>query len=1317
LNTQGSTGPNWDRTILGVSLAVIALAVFVIVGWHAHLRSAIQIFPGLIPMQYNTALCFVALGAAGVGLSTQRRLWLLGGGCFAACMGTAVVLEYAIGTSFGIDTAFFDPWERVLASDPGRMALTTAISFMLMGGALATLAIRPSAYAVFGIVNSIPPSLALTSLIGYAFGITYVLPFSLGSQMAVHTSTALLVYGVAMLGHAWTHGERGPDGVPKWSAGIGVALLPVLLVGAGALFPEQSWRVVPIELLLALIGLAFITVAIVKLTTARVAYKGLLMIAIPLILLLTFVGLAVHLKHQTDTAEVWARHSADVIAVAQSVSTRTAETESAVRGYVVAGNDMFLGSYTEARASITQTVSRLREIVADNRAQAARAASIESLASQRMTLLSELVSDMKAGRRTEAENTIKSGTGFVLMTRLAAELATFSLEEERLAAERRRILDRTWQRLSWLLVSGTAAAILLACILILMFSSGISARLQQLRDNALSLAAGKALAAPLSGRDEIADLDRVFHLMAESLDEITRRERAVIEGSTDAIFVKDLEHRYLMMNQAGAEAIGKTVAEIVGASNDELIEADSARRIHEQDGEVIATGQTMTSEFTSTNKAGVERTYLATRWPFRDRDGNIAGTIGISRDITARKLAEEALIESDRRFRDLFYDAPVGYHEIDDEGRITCINTTELSMLGYASEDMIGHHVWEFIDEADVARGTFAQKLAGATPLGTIERSFRRKDGTLVPVQLFDQPLNDPDGRMIGIRATMQDITERKRIEAELEQARDVALESVRLKSEFLANMSHEIRTPMNGVLGMTGLLMETPLSPPQREYAETIQSSADSLLRILDDILDFSKIEAGLLRFEKIDFDLCSAVESTIAVLAEKAQGKGLELASLVHGDVPTALQGDPGRLRQVLTNLAGNAVKFTERGEVVVSVTTVGETRSMVTLRFAIADTGIGISPDAQRALFQAFTQADGSTTRKYGGTGLGLAISKQLVARMGGDIGIDSTLGEGSTFWFTAQFEKQVAPAVVARPAGGLAAARVLIVDDNATNRSILRHQTNSWGMIPTEAESGERALALLRAGAAAGQPYDVAILDLMMPGMDGFELAALVKGDPSIAAVTLVLLPSFGQRGDGERARQAGIAAYLKKPVRQSQLYDCLAAVMARPEDELATVLPLVTEHSVRESGVSPAKAISVVRILIAEDSIVNQRVAIGQLRNLGYDARAVPNGRELLIALEQGEVDIILMDCQMPEMDGFAATAEIRRREGPARHTTIIAMTANALDGDLERCVAAGMDDYLSKPVRPELLRQMLERWTAPDRPVRMLASERNSTKA
>jgi two-component system sensor histidine kinase/response regulator len=541
-------------------------------------------------------------------------------------------------------------------------------------------------------------------------------------------------------------------------------------------------------------------------------------------------------------------------------------------------------------------------------------------------------------------------------------------------------------------------------------------------------------------------------------------------------------------------------------------------------------------------------------------------------------------------------------------------------------------------------------------------------------------------------------LTARKLIEVEVELARDAALESVRLKSEFLANMSHEIRTPMNGVMGMTELLLQTDLTSRQKKYAETIQSSSEALLTIIDDILDISKIEAGLMRIEKIDFELRGPIEAVVELLAERAQAKGLELASLVYRGVPTSLRGDPGRLRQVLTNLIGNAVKFTEQGEVVVSVTTVSETVSEATLRFEIQDTGIGIASDSQRGLFQPFTQADGSTTRKYGGTGLGLAISKQLVALMGGEIGLTSSFGIGSTFWFTARFEKQEPTKTVSEQNGDLSGARILIVDDNAANREILKHQTSSWGMIVSEAESGVQALELLRSGVAQGKPYDIAALDLVMPDMDGFQLTEAIKSDPTIASVLLILLPSLGKRGHGERASQAGIAAYLPKPVQQSQLHDCLTAVMSRSfSGEPVAPARLVTRHSMCESELQGAdEIVANLRILVAEDNPVNQEVALGQLSSLGYRAEAVKNGLELLKALETAPVDIILMDCQMPEMDGFAATAEIRRREGITRHTIIIAMTANALAGDREKCLAAGMDAYIAKPVKTKALEGIFE---------------------
>ncbi|MGH8667963.1 MAG: response regulator [Burkholderiales bacterium] len=637
----------------------------------------------------------------------------------------------------------------------------------------------------------------------------------------------------------------------------------------------------------------------------------------------------------------------------------------------------------------------------------------------------------------------------------------------------------------------------------------------------------------------------------------------------------------------------------------------------------------------------------------------------------------------------------------DLRGSITSWNSGAAAMFGYTADQAMKRtlNVSASTAEEEEAR---TERLMAGEKFSYDARAMTRS-GTPIDIQVAVAPLLDDGNQCIGSIAVARDVTQHKRSEEALRLAREAAEAANHAKSSFLARMSHEIRTPMNGVLGMTELLLETGLTSTQRKYADTVQRSGKNLLGIINDLLDFSKIEAGKLELENVDMDLRRTIEDIVDLLAERAHAKGLELAASIPPDLLTQVTGDPLRLGQVLTNLVGNAIKFTEQGSVVIRVASIDQTPQHVTMRFDVTDTGVGISQDAQTRIFDEFAQADGSTTRKHGGSGLGLAISKQLVDMMGGTIHVESALGAGSTFWFTANFERQAAqPSAEQRaaPIGLLTGVRALMVESSAVNRGILMQQMSNWEMSIRVAETPRQAIDLLAQAAARSVPYDLAVIDLGLPGMDALELARTIRARPDLAKVRLVMLTR--RHADSRNAREAGFDACIVKPVRQTVLYECLVNVMAgRPQEAVAA--------PEERAPVSSAPAGIRGSILVVEDNLINQQVALGILQIQGYSVALANNGREALDAYAQGAFDLILMDCHMPEMDGFEATMEIRRREqfSGGRRVPIVALTANAMAQDREECLNAGMDDHVAKPFSMQAMQEMLDRWmpqTAPTPP-------------
>jgi Amt family ammonium transporter len=769
----------------------------------------------------------------------------------------------------------------------------------------------------------------------------------------------------------------------------------------------------------------------------------------------------------------------------------------------------------------------------------------------------------------------------------------------------------------------------------------------------------------------------------------------IVSKSPNLVVIVDAQGLICWVNESFTRVTGYTFQELCGRRREELLhgpETDAATVVRMEASQ--RNGEHFRGEMVNYSKAGTPYWVYVECQPLRDRKGRATYFVSVETQITKRKAAERALTLAEEKYRGIFENAVMGIFQTTADGQYLAANQALARIYGYESVEDLRNSVTNIEQQLYVdprRRLEFISEMALKGRVEDFESQIYRKDGSIRWISENAREVRDASGAFLFYEGTIADITARKMAVQELQAAKEAAESANRSKSEFVANMSHEIRTPLNGIMGMTELLMRTELDGQQQRYATIAKASADALLMLVNDILDFSKIEAGKMELSPVEFSLPAVVEEVTEMLSPRAHGRGLEFACCIDDRVHTHLFGDPDRLRQILINLASNAVKFTEKGEVVIRVMPEEEGLGTTTIRFAVTDSGIGIAADRMDRLFQAFSQVDASTTRKYGGTGLGLAISKQLTEMMGGTIGVTSEVGKGSTFWFTAKFEKRGAPALPRPLRMDVRGLKVLAVDDSATHCDVVREQLKHWGFCAGVATGGEEALVQLKQASQSGEPYGVAIIDMQMPGMNGMELAAAIKADEALRDTVLVMLTSLDENFSAERLRRLGFAGYLHKPLKQSMLFDVIMNAVAgesgewgKRRGEADAHLPAVEEQAVAKKAT----------ILVAEDNEINQLVVTEILRRSGYACDIVNDGKAAVEATERKRYDVVLMDCQMPEMDGFEATVQIRRREKnrPAEgRTMIVALTANAIKGDGERCLAAGMDLYLTKPVDPRKL--------------------------
>ena len=773
--------------------------------------------------------------------------------------------------------------------------------------------------------------------------------------------------------------------------------------------------------------------------------------------------------------------------------------------------------------------------------------------------------------------------------------------------------------------------------------------------------------------------------------------RTLIDHLPGSIFVKDLDGRFLLANEHVARIMGFDDPEdLIGKSDFDIYPHDAAQQYFDDELAVIHSGESLLNreETVSEPRSGEVRWYLTSKIPVKNEDGEVTRIVGMGQDISDRKRTEFALAEQRNLLRALVDHLPECIYVKDLDGRFVVANRATAELLGVESpEDLIGKTDFDLLPEED-ARQFYEDEQAviksGTSLIGKEKRIIHPVDGDERWLLTSRVAVKGPDGKIISLAGASQDITERKKVERELLDAKEAAEAATVAKSEFLANMSHEIRTPMNGVIGMTSLLLDMELESEQREFVEIIRTSGDQLLSIINDILDFSKIEAGYMELEGQPFVVRTCIEDALDLVAHRAAAKGLELAYILDENVPSAVIGDVTRVRQVLVNLLSNALKFTEQGNVLVRVRRrayeEGRDSDRCEIEFAVQDTGIGIPPDSLDRLFKSFSQVDASTTRKFGGTGLGLAICKRLVEMMGGDVWVESEAGLGSTFSFTIAATVAPAHVQVYLPSDSpyLEGRRVLIVEDNLVNSQILSRLATQWKMNVDAVDSGMAAVERY----LSGERYDLLLLDFQMPEMDGLTVAQRISEIVEEPPVMIVLTSINQDQKLRRNAREHGVSAVLYKPIKPAQLYDAL--IVAFRDGDVTRVAPKPDAVSATTGNGRKAA------VLLAEDNLVNQKVALRLFQRLGYRPDVVANGVEVLEALRRQPYDLIFMDVQMPEMDGLTATRCVRDEFPTERQPKIVAMTANAMQGDAELCLDAGMDAYLSKPVKMEEVKAVLD---------------------